>query len=130
MTISAEHRSKFAALHRQLCRLEMTGKSSIGTINPKQTNKQKSSSQETLFHFNQTWHKASLSYLFKKASRTFPRGDNSEILKIHWQNLKLFFSKIIWPISTELSTKYHWMKGIQDCSNEGRRPYPRSIITN
>ena len=29
------------------------------------------------------------------------------------------------PISTKLGTKYPWVKGIQVCSNEGPRPFPR-----
>ena len=37
MAISAEHKSKFAALHRYWERLHMTEKFSSGTINPKQT---------------------------------------------------------------------------------------------
>ena len=42
-------------------------------------------------NFNQTWHKASLgkgdsSLLKWRAPRPFPRGDNYEIVKIHWRN--------------------------------------------
>ena len=40
MAIGAEYRSKFAALHRQWWRLQMSEKSSSGTKNSKQTNKQ------------------------------------------------------------------------------------------
>ena len=40
-------------------------------------------------NFNQTCHKASLgegdSSLFKWRARPFPRGDNYEIVKIHWR---------------------------------------------
>ena len=39
MTMSAEHRSKFAALHQQCCRLHMSEKFSSGTLNFNQTNK-------------------------------------------------------------------------------------------
>ena len=39
MAMSAEHRSKFAALHRQWWRLHMSEKFSSGTINSKQPNK-------------------------------------------------------------------------------------------
>ena len=49
MAMSAEHRSKLAAVHRQWWRLHMSEKFSSGMKNPKQTNKQ-----------NQTGHKASL----------------------------------------------------------------------
>ena len=39
MAMSAEHRSKFAALHRQLWRLHVSEKFSSGSIHSKQTNK-------------------------------------------------------------------------------------------
>ena len=55
----------------------------------------------------------------------FPRGDNYEIAKIHWKNLKIFFSKTTEPISTKLGTMHPWVKGIQFCSNEGPRTFPR-----
>ena len=45
--------------------------------------------------------------------RPSPRWDNYEIAKIHFQNLKIFFSRTIWPISTKLGTKHPWVKGIQ-----------------
>ena len=54
-----------------------------------------------------------------------PRGDNNEIAKIHWRNSKIFFSRTNEPISTKLGTKHPWVKGIQVCSNEGPRPFPR-----
>ena len=57
--------------------------------------------------------------------RTFPRGDKKEIGKIHWQTLKIVFSRIIGPILTKLSTKHSWVIGIQVCSYEGPRPFPR-----
>ena len=53
----------------------------------------------------------------------FPRGDNYEIAKIHWQNLKIFSSRTTWPI--KLSTKHPWVKGIQVSANKGIRPFPR-----
>ena len=43
----------------------------------------------------------------------FSRGDNKEILKMHWWNLKNFFSRTIGPISIKLDTKHRWAKGIQ-----------------
>ena len=55
----------------------------------------------------------------------FPRGDNNEIAKIHWWNFKIFFSRTTWPISTKLGTKHPWLKGIQDRSKVGPRPFPR-----
>ena len=37
----------------------------------------------------------------------------------------IFFSRTTGPISTKLGTKHPWVKGIQVCSNEGPRPFPR-----
>ena len=51
-------------------------------------------------------------------SHPFPRGDYYEIAKIHWQILKIFFSRTARSISTKLYTNHLWMKGIQVCSNE------------
>ena len=55
----------------------------------------------------------------------FPRGDNKEIAKIHWQTLKIFFLRTTGPISTKLGTKHSWVMGIQVCSNGRPRPFPR-----
>ena len=55
----------------------------------------------------------------------FPRGDNYKIVKIHWQNLKIFFSRTNGPISTKLGTKSPWVKGIQVCANERPCPFRR-----
>ena len=57
----------------------------------------------------------------------FPRYDNYEIVKIHWRNLKIFFFRTTWPISTNFSTKHPWVNGIQVCSNGGPRPFPRGV---
>ena len=46
-------------------------------------------------------------------------------MKIHWLNLKIFFSRSTGPISTKLSTKHPWVKGIQVCSIEGPAPFSR-----
>ena len=45
--------------------------------------------------------------------RSFPRGNNYEVVKIHWQNLKIFFSRTTEPISNKFGTKHPWVKGIQ-----------------
>ena len=66
------------------------------------------------------------SSLFKrKATLFFKTGDNYEILKIHWRNLKIFFSRTAEPISTQLSISHPWVKRIQVCSNEGSQPFRR-----
>ena len=71
--------------------------------------------------FKQTWHKASLgdgdSNLFKWRPTPFSKGDNYEIVKIHLPNLKIFFSRTIWPISTKLDTKHPRVKGNQGFTN-------------
>ena len=48
----------------------------------------------------------------------FPRGDNYNTAKIHWQNLKIFFSRTTEPISTKLGTKHFWVKGTQSFTNK------------
>ena len=40
----------------------------------------------------------------------FPRGDAYEIVKIHWQNLEIVFSRTTGLISTKLSTKLPWVR--------------------
>ena len=43
----------------------------------------------------------------------FPRGEDIEIAKIHWRNLrnlKISFSRTTGPISTKLCTKHPWLK--------------------
>ena len=42
-------------------------------------------------------------------------------------NISIIFSSITGPITvtTKLGTKHPWAKGIQVCSNEGPRPFPR-----
>ena len=57
----------------------------------------------------------------------FPRGDNYEIAKIHWQNLKIF-SRTTGPISTKPDTVHPWVKGIQVCSNE--EPFNSHKVNN
>ena len=68
-------------------------------------------------NFNQTWHKYLylwMGFKFAKLKRPhlFPRGYNNEIAKIHWWNLKIFFTRTTGPISTKLGTMHPWMKGV------------------
>jgi hypothetical protein len=58
-----------------------------------------------------------------------PRGDNSGRVKIHWKFLKIFFSNTSWPNSIKLGTNYHWVMGIQVCSNKGPVLFKGEIIT-
>ena len=55
----------------------------------------------------------------------FPRGDNSENVKIYWWIFKIFFFWTADPISFKLGTNYSWVMGIQICSNEGPNPLQR-----
>ena len=57
----------------------------------------------------------------------FPRGNNYEIVKILWWNLKIL-SRTTGSISTKLCTVQPWIKGIPDCSYEGPCPFPRKDI--
>ena len=41
-------------------------------------------------------------FFLNKETRPLPRGNNHEIAKIHWRNLKSFFSRITGRISTTL----------------------------
>ena len=47
-----------------------------------------------------------------EGSCPFPRGDNNEIAKIHWWNLKIFFTKSTGPYLTKLGSKDSWLIGI------------------
>ena len=55
-------------------------------------------------NFNKIWHKSSLGKGIKNCSNEGPgpfrRGYNLEIVKIHWWNLKITFSRTSEPIST------------------------------
>lgn len=46
----------------------------------------------------------------------FSKGNKSEIAKILWQHLKIFFSKTARPVSTKLSTKFPLVIRIWTCS--------------
>ena len=65
-----------------------------------------------------------------EGSHPFPRGDKYEIVKIHWLNLKIFFSRTTWPFSTKLGTMHPRVKGIQVCLNEGPSFFQGDIIGN
>ena len=53
-----------------------------------------------------------------KRSRIFPKGDNHEIAKIYWRNLKTKIFITTEPISTKLGTKHPLMKGTQGFTNK------------
>ena len=48
------------------------------------------------------------------------------MVKIHWRNLKIFFSRTTWPFSTKLVTMHPWVKGIQVCLNKGPCSFSRA----
>ena len=55
-----------------------------------------------------------------------PRADNSKIVYLFSKYLKSSsISRATGPISTKLDTMHSWVKGIQDCSNEGPHPFLR-----
>ena len=56
--------------------------------------------------------------------RPSQKGDNEEIVKIHWQ-LKIILSRTTGSISVKLDTKQHWVKGFQVYSNEEPNPFSR-----
>ena len=55
----------------------------------------------------------------------FPGGDNYEIPKIHWWNLKIFCSRTIVLISIKPYTMHSWVREIQICLNEGKVLFSR-----
>jgi hypothetical protein len=60
-----------------------------------------------------------------KGPGPFQRGDIYKNVKMGtWGHLKIF-SRTTWPILTRLGTKYPWVKGIHDSSNEGDSSSPR-----
>ena len=61
-----------------------------------------------------------------KGPRPFTRGDTCKykIVKLHWQNFKIFFFRTTGPISTKSGAKHLWVKGIHVCSNEGPYFFP------
>jgi hypothetical protein len=65
----------------------------------------------------------------KEGDSPSSRGDNSEIVKIHRQFLKIFFSRTSRPKSIKFGTNYPLVKIIQVCSNKGPDPFQRGIIT-
>ena len=58
-------------------------------------------------------------FFTNKGPSPFPRGDNKEIAKIHWRNLKIF-SRTTEPMSTKLGTKHHLMKETQGFKKKGQ----------
>ena len=49
----------------------------------------------------------------KEGLPPFSKGDNYETAKIHWQSFKIF-SRITWPILTNLGTKHPKVKVTED----------------
>ena len=71
-------------------------------------------------NFNQTWQKAFIgegdSRLLNEGQHPFLRGDNYEIAKLHWQNLKVCFFWTAVLILTNFCTNLSWLIGIQPFS--------------
>ena len=73
---------------------------------------------------NHPWVKGILDYSYE-GSLLFLRGDDNEIVKIHWQNFKIFFYRTTEPISTKLSRNHPCVKGFWVCSNGKATHFPR-----
>jgi hypothetical protein len=54
----------------------------------------------------------------KEGNSPFPRGNNSQRVKIHWKFLRIFFSGTSCPESIKLGINYPWEKGIKVCWNK------------
>ena len=61
--------------------------------------------------------------------RPFPKGDHNEILKIHWQILKIFFSRTTEPISTKLGINHLWVKSLKFVQMKGPALFQGEIIS-
>jgi hypothetical protein len=73
---------------------------------------------------NHAWVKG-LQVCSNEGNSPYPRGDNSERVKLHC----IFFFKILCrnsrPNSIKPSAHYPWVNGIQDCWNKGPDPLQR-----
>ena len=58
-----------------------------------------------LIHTNYPWLKG-IQVCSNEGPRPFPRGDNNEIAKIHWQILKIIISRTTGPILTKFWTNH------------------------
>ena len=80
-------------------------------------------------NFNQTWHKASLgegnSSLFKRRALPFSKGRYLRNIKNTLTKFKNLLLQNHWANFPHIVTMHPWVKGIQVCSNEGPRPFPR-----
>ena len=80
------------------------------------------SPQEPLGHFQPNlekhpWVKGT-QVCSNEESCPFTTGDDCEIAKRQWRNLKIF-SRTTRPLSYKLGTKHHWLRGTQDFTNKG-----------
>ena len=41
------------------------------------------------------------------------RGDNIKMIKIYGKNIKIFYFRTKWPVSTKLGIKHPWVEEIQ-----------------
>ena len=64
-----------------------------------------------------------LDYSNEGSDLLFPSRDDNEIVKIHWQNFKIFFYRTTGSISTKLSRNHPWVKGFWVCSNGKATPF-------
>ena len=64
------------------------------------------------------WVKRIKGFFLNEGPCPFPRGDIFKIVKIHWQNLEIFFSRTTWLISNKFGTKCLWVQETQDFTNK------------
>jgi hypothetical protein len=66
----------------------------------------------------------------KEGDRPSPRGDNSEIVNIHWKFSKIFFSRTSMPKSIKrLGTNYLWWREFKFVQIKGQALFKPEIIT-
>ena len=97
MAMSAEHRSKFAALHRQWWRLHMSEKFSSRTINSKQTNK----SKKCRDHFLRTTFHATSQMVMGSDNTSFLLAQCEENCALKFKTMSMsciFHIPIIWKV--------------------------------
>ena len=87
-----DQNSKIVKIHKRNLKMYRTTRptfSKLGTMHP--------------------WVKG-IQFCLNEAPHHFPRGEIYEIAKIHWRNLKIFFSRSTGLILIKLGTMHPWVK--------------------
>ena len=64
----------------------------------------------------------------KEGPCPFSKGDTKEIVEIHLQSFKTFFSRITGPILINLGIKHPWVKEIQSFTNKDHSIFKNEIM--